>query len=239
MILCGGQGTRMREETEYRPKPLVEIGGRPILWHIMKIYSQFGFQNFVLCLGYRGQMIKDYFLRYHAMNHDFTLSLGQEQSVQFHQSAAEKPLTVTLTDTGLSTMTGGRVRRAGQYIDDDTFLLTYGDGVADIDIRKLVDFHHRHGKLATITVVRPLSRFGMMDLDTDGTVVKFVEKPRIDTWASAGFFVLDRRVLEYLDDDDCVLEQDHSRGSPPPDSWWPTSTKASFLPWIPTANFCI
>ncbi len=202
----------MREETEYRPKPLVEIGGRPILWHIMKIYSHFGFDDFVLCLGYRGQMIKDYFLRYRAMNHDFTMTLGTlnselEQSVRFHKAADEKPFTVTLTDTGLSTMTGGRVKRAAQYIDQDTFLLTYGDGVADIDIAKLVEFHHAHGKLATITVMRPLSRFGMLDLDSDGTVNKFVEKPRIDTWASAGFFVLNRRVLDYLEGDECIFEQ--------------------------------
>lgn len=213
MILCGGQGTRMREETEYRPKPLVEIGGRPVLWHIMKIFSQFGFQDFVLCLGYRGQMIKDYFLRYRAMNHDFTINLGavsphQEDRVTFHKAVDEKPFTVTLADTGLSTMTGGRVRRAGQYIDDDTFLLTYGDGVADIDIGRLVEFHRSHGKLATITVMRPLSRFGMLDLDSDGTVNRFVEKPQIDTWASAGFFVLNRRVLEYLDSDECILEQE-------------------------------
>ena len=198
----------MREETEFRPKPLVEIGGRPILWHIIKIYSQFGFQDFVVCLGYRGQMIKDYFLRYQAMNQDFTITPGQENSVRFHSDSNERPFTVTLTDTGLATMTGGRVRRAGKYIDGDTFLLTYGDGIADIDIGKLVRFHEKHGKLATISVVRPLSRFGMLDIETDGRVKRFVEKPKIDTWASAGFFVFNRRVLDYLDNDDCILEQE-------------------------------
>ncbi|MFN9717108.1 MAG: glucose-1-phosphate cytidylyltransferase [Planctomycetota bacterium] len=208
MILCGGQGTRLREETEYRPKPLVEIGGRPILWHIMKIYSASGFHDFVLCLGYRGQMIKDYFLRYHAMNHDFTLTLGREENIHFHEVTDETPFTVTLAETGLSTMTGGRVRRAAKYIDDDTFMLTYGDGVADIDLKSLTEFHKAHGKLATITVMRPLSRFGMLDLAPDGTVERFVEKPRIDTWASAGFFVMNRRVFDYLDSDTSVLEQE-------------------------------
>ena len=198
----------MREETEFRPKPLVEIGGRPILWHIIKIYSQFGFQDFVVCLGYRGQMIKDYFLRYQAMNQDFTITPGQENSVRFHSDSNERPFTVTLTDTGLATMTGGRVRRAGKYIEGDTFLLTYGDGVADIDIGELVRFHAKHEKLATISVVRPLSRFGMLDIETDGRVKRFVEKPKIDTWASAGFFVFNRRVLDYLDSDDCILEQE-------------------------------
>lgn len=142
LILCGGQGTRMREETEYRPKPLVEVGGRPILWHIMKIYSHFGFNDFVLCLGYRGNMIKEYFLQYEAMNNDFTIALGQPQQIAFHGAHHEQGLQVTLADTGLHTMTGGRVQKAARYVDDDTFLLTYGDGVADVDVRKLVDFHH-------------------------------------------------------------------------------------------------
>lgn len=208
MILCGGQGTRMREETEYRPKPLVEIGGRPILWHIMKMYAAFGYHEFIFCLGYRGQMIKDYFLKYQAMNHDFTMTLGREQNIDIHDVKDQDPFYVTLTDTGLTTMTGGRVRRAGRYIDDDTFMLTYGDGVADIDLGKLVEFHRSHGKLATISVMRPLSRFGMLDLKNDGTVERFVEKPQIDTWASAGFFVMNRRVLDYLDGDECILEQE-------------------------------
>ncbi|MFM7866734.1 MAG: sugar phosphate nucleotidyltransferase, partial [Planctomycetaceae bacterium] len=170
MILCGGQGTRMREETEYRPKPLVEIGGRPILWHIMKIYAHYGFSDFVLCLGYRGNMIKEYFLQYEAMNNDFTIALGQPEQIAFHGSHHEQGLQVTLADTGLHTMTGGRVQKAARYVDDDTFLLTYGDGVADVDVRKLVDFHHAHGRLATLTAMRPTSRFGMLELDSDGTV---------------------------------------------------------------------
>ncbi|MCG8649249.1 MAG: glucose-1-phosphate cytidylyltransferase [Pirellulales bacterium] len=211
MILCGGQGTRMREETEYRPKPLVDIGGKPILWHIMKIYAQSGLNEFILCLGYKGQQIKEYFLQYHAMNHDFTVKLGGDRGIQFHGRAEEDPFSVTLADTGLDTMTGGRVRRAAQYVDEDTFLLTYGDGVADIDIGKLVDFHHVHGKLATITTMRPVSRFGMLDVQSDGQVNQFAEKPQTDAWASAGFFVLNRKVFDYLDGDACIFENEPLR----------------------------
>ena len=208
MILCGGQGTRMREETEYRPKPLVDIGGRPILWHIMMLYAAHGFDEFVLCLGYKGHMIKEYFLQYQAMNSDFTLRLGRDQAIAFHDGDGDAAFTVTLADTGLPTMTGGRVRRAAKYIDDDTFMLSYGDGVADLDVRALVDFHHQHGKLATITAMRPVSRFGMLDLAADRSVQQFSEKPPSDAWASAGFFVLDRRVVDYIDGDECVFEQD-------------------------------
>ncbi len=206
MILCGGQGTRMREETEFRPKPLVEIGGRPILWHIMKMYAACGFSDFILCLGYRGAMIKEYFLSYEAMNNDFTLTLGRGQALQLH-GHNEESFAVTLADTGLSTMTGGRVRRAARYLqDDDLFMLTYGDGVANVDLNRLVDFHKRHGRLATVTVNRPTSRFGILDVADSGVVTQFAEKPQSLNWASAGFFVFDRRVLDYLDGDDCVLE---------------------------------
>ncbi len=206
MILCGGQGTRMREETEFRPKPLVEIGGKPILWHIMKMYAHYGFADFVMCLGYRGSMIKEYFLSYEAMNHDFTLSLGSTQAIELH-GRSEESFNVTLAETGLATMTGGRVQRAARYLqNDDCFMLTYGDGVADVDLRKLVAFHKQHGKLATVTVVRPTSRFGMLDVANSGLVTQFAEKPQSLNWASAGFFVLDRRVLELLDGDECVFE---------------------------------
>ena len=207
MILCGGQGTRMREETEYRPKPLVEVGGRPILWHIMKTYAHYGFNDFVLCLGYRGNMIKDYFLQYEAMNNDFTISLGDREKIEFHGAHNEQGLRVTLADTGLHTMTGGRVQKASRYVDEDTFLLTYGDGVADIDISKVVDFHRSHGKLATLTAMRPSSRYGMLELDADGAVQRFAEKPKAEGWASAGFFVLNRRVFDYLDGPACIFEQ--------------------------------
>lgn len=207
IILCGGQGTRLREGTEYRPKPMVEIGGRPILWHIMKGYAQSGFTDFVLCLGYRGQMIKDYFLNYQANNNDFTVELGRESGIQYHGHHDEQSFRVTLADTGLSTMTGGRIKRASRYVDDDLFMMTYGDGVADIDISKLVAFHRSHGKAATVTTFRPMSRFGELEIGPDGKVEKFAEKPQSDLWASCGFFVLNRSVLDHIDGDDCVFEQ--------------------------------
>jgi glucose-1-phosphate cytidylyltransferase len=208
MILCGGQGTRMREETEFRPKPLVEIGGRPILWHIMKMYARFGFSDFVLCLGYRGSMIKEYFLSYEAMNNDFTMTLGHQTAIELHGQENNESFQVTLADTGLATMTGGRVKRASRYLlDEDVFMMTYGDGVADVDLGKLVAFHKQHGRLATVTVIRPTSRFGILDVDDSGVVTQFAEKPKSLNWASAGFFVLDRRVLELLDGDGCIFEE--------------------------------
>jgi glucose-1-phosphate cytidylyltransferase len=208
MILCGGLGTRMREETEFRPKPLVEIGGRPVLWHIMKLYAHHGLRDFVLCLGYRGNMIKEYFLNYEAMNNDFTICLGRQHQVSYHDAHQEQDFRVTLAETGLETMTGGRVRRAGKYVEDDTFMVTYGDGLSDIDVRALLDFHRAHGRLATITTVRPVSRFGVLEMSGEGRVLNFAEKPQLDGWASAGFFVFNRRVLDYLTGDDCVLEQE-------------------------------
>jgi glucose-1-phosphate cytidylyltransferase len=207
VILCGGQGTRLREETEFRPKPLVDVGQRPILWHIMKLYAHHGFRQFVLCLGYRGNMIKEYFLNYEAMNNDFTICLGSQHRINYHDAHNEQDFNVTLVDTGAQTMTGGRVQRVQRYIDGDTFMVTYGDGLANVDIRALVEFHHRHGKLATVTAVRPPSRFGILDLDDADQVTNFAEKPRLDNWASAGFFVFNRRVFDLLDGDDCILER--------------------------------
>jgi glucose-1-phosphate cytidylyltransferase len=209
VILCGGQGTRLREETEFRPKPLVSVGERPILWHIMKLFSHAGLRDFVLCLGYRGNMIKEYFLNYEAMNNDFTICLGKRQAVHFHDAHAEQDFHVCLADTGQETMTGGRLKRVARYIDSDPFILTYGDGLADVDVRALLEFHQAHGKLATVTTVRPTSRFGILDLEDDGRVSRFAEKPRSQGWASAGFFVFNRRMLDYLDGegDDCVLER--------------------------------
>jgi glucose-1-phosphate cytidylyltransferase len=208
VILCGGLGTRLREETEYRPKPMVEIGGRPILWHIMKTYAHFGFTDFILCLGYRGAVVKKYFLNYEAMNNDFTICLGQKSHVQFNGAHAEQDFRVTLADTGLNTMTGGRVHRVRRYLDSGTFMVTYGDGVADVDIQKLLAFHRSHGRAATLTTVRPISRYGMLELREDGAVGNFNEKPRIDGWANAGYLVLEPRVLDYLAADDCVLEKE-------------------------------
>lgn len=209
VILCGGQGTRLREETEYRPKPLVDIGGRPILWHIMKLYAYHGIHDFVLCLGYRGNMIKDYFLSYEAMNNDFTICLGQRNHIVYHGAHEEQDYRVTLADTGLETMTGARVKRVARYLDGDTFMVTYGDGVSDLNIRDLLAFHRAHGRLATVTTVRPISRFGILELDERGEVKQFAEKPQVDGWASAGFFVFERGVLDYLSEEPgCVLERE-------------------------------
>src|SRR5258707_345623 len=169
-ILCGGLGTRLREETEFRPKPLVDVGGRPILWHIMKLYAHYGFSDFALCLGYRGNMIKEYFLNYEAMNNDFTISLGAKQVTTFNGAHQEQDFRITLADTGQETMTGGRIKLVEKYVDGDTFLATYGDGVSDVNITDLVAFHKSHGKLATITTVRPYSRFGILQADTKGKV---------------------------------------------------------------------
>lgn len=207
IILAGGLGTRLREETEFRPKPLAEIGSRPILWHIMKIYAHHGLRDFIVCLGYRGNMIKEYFLNYEAMSNDFTINLGRENQITYHEEHQEQDFNVTLAETGLQTMTGGRVKRVERYIESDTFMVTYGDGVANVNIPALLEFHKSHGKLATVTAVRPISRFGVLGVDREGKVEKFIEKPQIDGWVSAGFFVLNRKIFEYLDGDDCILEQ--------------------------------
>ncbi len=199
VILCGGKGTRLREETEYRPKPLVEIGGRPILWHIMKGYSHYGFRDFILCLGYRGNMIKEYFLNYEAMNNDFTMTLGCKQEIVYRGTHEEQDFRVTLVDTGAETGTGGRIKQIERYIEGDSFMVTYGDGVGNVDIGQLVRFHRGHGKLATVTAVRPVSRYGVLELDGGDRVKTFREKPQADGWISAGFFVFERPVFDYLD----------------------------------------
>jgi glucose-1-phosphate cytidylyltransferase len=208
VILCGGLGTRLREETQYRPKPMVDVGGRPILWHIMKIYAHHGIREFIVCLGYQGQSIKDYFLNYEARNSDFTICLGRLGAVAYHGDHGEQDYRVTLAETGAETMTGGRVKRVEKYVSDNTFMVTYGDGLADVDLQKLLAFHHSHGKLATLTTVRPISRFGVLDLTADGSVAGFAEKPRSDAWINAGYFVFNRRVFDYLQGDDCVLERE-------------------------------
>lgn len=208
VILCGGQGTRLREETEYRPKPLVDVGGKPILWHIMKMYAHYGHQDFVLCLGYRGQMIKEYFLNYDAMNNDFTICLGNQDRVQYHGAHLEKDFCVTLAETGQDSMTGSRVKQVERFVEGDRFMVTYGDGVSDVDIAKLLKFHESHGKLATITTMRPFSRFGILDLAENGQVRAFSEKPQMEGWASAGFFVFERAVFDFLSvDPSCILER--------------------------------
>jgi glucose-1-phosphate cytidylyltransferase len=205
VLLCGGKGTRMREETEFRPKPLVEVGGRPLLWHIMKLYGRHGFRDFVLCLGYRGGMIKQYFADYYLHNSDVTFELASG-GVEY-QRGHHEDWRVTLVDTGEDAMTGARVKRVAPYLDGDVFCLTYGDGVADVDLTALLEFHRSHGKLATVTGVRPPARWGR--LDTAGTTVRaFAEKPADEPGhVNGGFFVFDRSVLDRLwGSDDCVLE---------------------------------
>jgi glucose-1-phosphate cytidylyltransferase len=208
VVLCGGLGTRLREETEFRPKPLLEIGGKPILWHIMKMYAHHGFCDFVLCLGYRGNMIKEYFLNYEAMNNDFTICLGRTSHIHYDNSHQEQGFRVTLADTGLDSMTGGRVKRIEKYLDTDTFMLSYGDGVADVNIADLIEFHKDHGRLATVTTVRPISRYGSVSIQPNGKVGHFLEKPQSDGWVSAGFFILNHGIFDYLGGDDCIFERE-------------------------------
>jgi glucose-1-phosphate cytidylyltransferase len=197
VIFAGGLGTRIAEETETRPKPMVDIGGKPILWHIMKIYSQYGYNEFIICLGYKGYLIKEYFMHYYLHNSDLTIELGSNK-VDIHYSNAES-FKVTLVETGLNTKTAGRLQRVQKYIGDSDFMLTYGDGVADINIPDLVRFHASHGKIATVTAVQPEARFGGMELAKDGLVTNFKEKPKGDgKWINGGFFVLKPDVFRYL-----------------------------------------
>lgn len=207
ILLAGGLGTRLREETEFRPKPMVEVGGRPVLWHIMKNLSTFGINDFIVATGYKSDMIKEYFLNYEAWNNDFTVELGKRDSVVFHDSHDEAHWRVTVAFTGESTMTGGRVFRAAKYLDDEPFLVTYGDGLADVDITALRAFHEASGCLATVTTVQPTSRFGVMDVAADGKVISFSEKPKLEGWINVGYFIMQPHVLEYLDSD-CVLEEE-------------------------------
>jgi glucose-1-phosphate cytidylyltransferase len=205
VILAGGLGTRLREETEYRPKPMVEIGGRPILWHIMKLYAHYGWSEFVVCLGYKGDVIRDYFLNYEIRNRDFTVTLGSRE-VEIHNCHSEQGWKVTLAETGDSTMTGGRVRRIANYLGGDTFMVAYGDGVADIDLQALLAFHKRQRKLATVTAVRPSSRYGELAIE-NGRVTLFREKPQVHGgWINGGFFVFERPVLDMIEGDHETLE---------------------------------
>ena len=201
VILCGGLGTRLREETEYRPKPMVHIGSRPILWHIMKHYACYGHTEFILPLGYKGEMIKEYFCHYELMNTDVTVELGKPNAVRMHQAHGEAGWKITLADTGEHTLKGGRIKRVKKHVGDQTFLLTYGDGVGDVDIDALIDFHRSHGKIATVTGVNPLARFGELHIEGD-RVVSFLEKPPPGSGAliSGGFFVFEAGIFDWLDD---------------------------------------
>lgn len=208
IILCGGKGTRLREETEFKPKPMVEIGGRPILWHIMSRYARFGFRDFILPLGYKGEVIKQYFHDYKIRNTDFTVDLGSG-AVSPHAGANEVDWRVTLCDTGQETLKGARIKRAARHIDSERFMLTYGDGIADIDLRALLEFHEASGAVGTFTGVRMPSRFGAVRTDAQGKILSWEEKPVLDEYINCGFFVFKREFLDYLsEDEDCDLEKE-------------------------------
>jgi glucose-1-phosphate cytidylyltransferase len=205
VILAGGLGTRISEETSVRPKPMVEIGGKPILWHIMKTYSHYGHNDFVLCLGYKGYVIKEYFANYFMHMSDLTFDLAKN-TMTTHRGYSE-PWRVTLVDTGEGTQTGGRLKRVREYVGDEDFCCTYGDGVSDVDIGKLVEFHRKEGTLATVTAVRPPGRFGVLTM-SDTRIVGFREKPEGDhSWVNGGYFVLSPKVLDYIHGDDTVWER--------------------------------
>ena len=206
-ILCGGQGTRLREETEFRPKPMVEIGGRPILWHILRHYARYGHHEFVLCLGYKGEVIRNWVLNYPAMNSDVTVHIGSQRIDYVEPVRDEKDWVVTLADTGAATPTGGRLRKVSRHLEGGTFLATYGDGLSNIDIGKLLAFHRARGKIATVTGVRPLTRFGELAVK-DGIATGFQEKPQLEEgWVNGGFFVFEQGIFDYLSDD-ATLERE-------------------------------
>lgn len=206
IILAGGYGTRLGNRTDLIPKPMIKIGGKPILWHIMKIYSHYGINEFIICLGYKGELIKEYFLHYDARNNDFTIDIASS-NIEFHNKHDEKDWKVTLVDTGIETLKGGRIKRIEQYLDNGTNLLTYGDGVADIDINELIEFHKQHNKITTITGVHPPSRFGEMT-EENGIVKFFAEKPQTSQGLiNGGFMVFNKALLDYLTpDENCDLE---------------------------------
>lgn len=207
VILCGGFGTRFREETAYRPKPMVDIGERPILWHIMKYYAAFGHHEYVLSLGYKGRMIKEYFANYELMNSDVTFELGRPDQPQIHHAHGEVGWRVTLADTGLNALKGARLKKVERHVRGDTFMVTYGDGLADVDLDGLLRFHRSHGRIATVTGINPTSRFGELGIEGD-QVKTFREKPRsANSLVNGGYFVFNRRIFEYLAaDDSCDLE---------------------------------
>lgn len=208
VILAGGFGTRISEESHLKPKPMIEIGGKPILWHIMKIYSYYGINDFIICLGYKGYCIKEYFAHYFLHESDVTFDFRNNNQQIIHRQHAE-PWRVTLVDTGIDTMTGGRVKRIRQYVNNDTFMLTYGDGVGNINIHKLMKFHKAHKKIATVTSVQPEGRFGSLNIDSGSKVIEFQEKLKGDMgWINAGFFVLEPEIFDYIKGDETFFEKD-------------------------------
>jgi len=206
VLLAGGLGSRLSEETSLRPKPMVEIGGKPILWHIMKIYSHYGYNDFVICLGYKGYVIKEYFANYFLHQSDVTIDIA-ENKLEVHNSQAE-PWKITLVDTGVNSMTGGRIKRAAKYLNNEPFLLTYGDGVGNVDIKALVEFHQKNKKLVTVTAVQPSGRFGALSIDDTDAVSSFYEKPQGDgAWINGGFFVCQPEAINYIDADATIWER--------------------------------
>ena len=208
VILAGGLGTRISEESHLKPKPMIEIGGNPILWHIMKIYSHYGFNDFIICLGYRGYVIKEYFSNYFLHMSDVTFDFRNGNEMIIHKHTVE-PWKVTLVETGLNTMTGGRVKRIQQYVGDSAFMLTYGDGVSDVNIGALLKFHRSHGKAVSLTSTQPPGRFGALNLEDGGLIAGFQEKPKGDGgWVNAGFFVMEPKVFDYIEGDEILLERE-------------------------------
>ncbi|MGE7690582.1 glucose-1-phosphate cytidylyltransferase [Lysinibacillus sp. NPDC097214] len=206
VILAGGFGTRISEESHLKPKPMIEIGGKPILWHIMKTYSHYGFNDFVICLGYKSFYVKEYFAHYFLHESDVTFDFRNGNKQIIHHVTAE-PWKVTLVDTGLETMTGGRLKRVKDYLDNETFMLTYGDGVSDVNIKDLIEYHKSHGKSATVTTIQPSGRFGALEIGGDNEVFGFKEKPKGDGgWINAGFFVLEPEVIDYIVGDETTFE---------------------------------
>ena len=208
VLLAGGFGTRISEESHLKPKPVIEIGGQPILWHIMKEYSSYGFNEFVICAGYKQQVIKEYFANYYLHRSDITFDFTAQNEMVVHNNVAE-PWKVSIVDTGLNTMTGGRIKRVRDYIGNDTFMLTYGDGVCDINIKELYDFHKKSGKLATMTAIQPGGRFGTLDIDESNTIERFSEKRKEDGgWINGGYMVIEPQVIDYIDGDQTVFERE-------------------------------
>ena len=207
VILAGGLGTRLSEETSIKPKPMIEIGGKPILWHIMKIYSYYGFKEFIICLGYKGYLVKEYFANYFLHQADVTIDMSNN-SYEYHKSKVE-PWKISLLDTGAKTMTGGRIKRVAGFTNNEPFMLTYGDGVGNVDIGSLFNFHKEHGRLVTVTSVQPLGRFGALNIGDNMEVRSFLEKPRGDgAWINGGFFVCQPEVIDFIQDDDTIWERE-------------------------------
>ena len=206
-ILAGGLGTRLREETDLLPKPMVKVGGKPMIWHIMKTYANSELKDFVICSGYKGEVIKEYFREFQSFNSDFTVTLGSKANIEYHDNFEEEKWKVTVAETGLNSMTGGRLFKARKYLTSGTFMCTYGDGVSNINIKKLLEFHKSHGKIATISTVKPETRFGILDINSDNLVKSFREKPQSDSWVNAGYFVFEEKIFDYLDENS-VLENE-------------------------------